>query len=711
MLARRTALTLPVQTGHGAAHAMLRHFALYCVTWLGQSVLIRRGEPALILIVLGLLGAMGLIFCSAFFRTYQRRASNVVLGEEDIAFRSGPLDGLSLPWSLVDSEHLSLESAHGRRGESVCRLNGPGWSGLVVARTASRTELQSLEALLRTLQTWDRDRSPSVDVTANADIVGCRDCGAALPLSGDRSVRCEHCDLTQELPAQVTERLAAHHQARTASRLSDGLARRLLRQPSPRLVNGVLIGCWGALFIGIPAAFIWGRDWSLMATLGLSLWLMATLGVLLAERRAVGLLVGEYAALMPNPNEDAYRCRGCGAPLATTQDDSLLVMCHYCLSVNLIGLDFRSVAQRSGKQLQSLTILLQRRSQARATVWASLMLCIAFSGLAIRSYASGNEDDPARDWLSWFSVDGSVENRRIDNGKNVVPRCAAYQPSVTSAVLQLEPMLLSTKRLREPALVRGGESLVFQSTYDGNDASYSQLFELCLTERARARLVTQTATAAETPAALDGSSFLFLADDRRTLQLSRFVRGAPPELVHASKTRIYSYSIHPDGESFVVSTILPHRPDLTVLVYSRDGKQLGEMDGEEAAFSGDGRYLALIRHQRDRRVFQLVRGPGRPWGNGDAEVLWESSDAIQGPISWSPDGQWILYHKPVPSRLHVYSTKTRRRYRLTHDGTSALDARWGTDGWIYFSSSDDDCPHNLWRLRLREESAAGEPEP
>ncbi len=129
--------------------------------------------------------------------------------------------------------------------------------------------------------------------------------------------------------------------------------------------------------------------------------------------------------------------------------------------------------------------------------------------------------------------------------------------------------------------------------------------------------------------------------------------------------------------------------DRVAFAWFRDGKNIyiqdiggggrplttGEAHDQHPAWSPDGRYIAFLRRGEDDNERHLMRVPST---GGEAERLL--SGELRGGLTWSPNGQRILFAKRdtdnAPWAIHQLAVETGKQSQLTFPPAGAMGDRW-----------------------------------
>lgn len=224
----------------------------------------------------------------------------------------------------------------------------------------------------------DGVRSPSDDQAAaraagTLEVLRCASCGAPVPLVDASEVRCA-CGAAVAVPPAYVELCAARRQI--AERLPhEAAVLRRARAISHPLVGVLMIAAaypayhaFGALMqLGLGGG---GDDTgtAIAVVAGFPLLLLpvaviaAGIGQLLGSRK----LASAMPALAAVKAEHGYACRGCGAPLAATDDGATL--CMYCGVQNVIAAQLAATAVHERGVAGALAASI---SAATAEFWAT----------------------------------------------------------------------------------------------------------------------------------------------------------------------------------------------------------------------------------------------------------------------------------------------------------------------------------------------------
>ncbi len=178
-----------------------------------------------------------------------------------------------------------------------------------------------------------------------------------------------------------------------------------------------------------------------------------------------------------------------------------------------------------------------------------------------------------------------------------------------------------------------------------------------------------------------------------------------PHWVDAGKY-VSSAAVAPDGKLAVVSAwgalfTVPAKEGGTQTLTITQGA-----DERHPAWSPDGQQIAYILAQNSSDEIALRNATGGP-----PQLLTHNSKlSYQGPVTWSPDSQWITY-VDSDQNLWLQNVKTEKRYKVATDPSSRttfLDLTWspGSD-WIAFSRDLPDRMHGLFLYHITDQSLHG----
>ncbi len=339
---------------------------------------------------------------------WKQRASDLLLGRDELAVRGGPLDRKRIAFRALSARQIELRrhapgdaDAADAAGERATLL----LDGEVVAVCSDAPEERSLAAVVETLRALSAQakatgKRPRRRASRAPGIVCCDACGAPVAPSAAATVPCAHCGASVTMPADARERLLALGDLAEARARSERLLRRLLRQPGAGRTNLLLAVAVPPLLLGWPLAaiffdemyqsrhlFSWHHGVSLFVaalsfTYGLS-WLVRAQVV---GRAAVRLVTTRFAAVPPEAPGEPASCRHCGGPLPATPAEQLVVLCAYCRSENLLGTNLSPAARREDDQARDLGAelaarLAERRRYRLVSLGSLLLLAVSAATL------------------------------------------------------------------------------------------------------------------------------------------------------------------------------------------------------------------------------------------------------------------------------------------------------------------------------------------
>jgi hypothetical protein len=384
------AFVMPLSTGASALPIFGGAITLVQLAVFGPLFFLKH-LPDWMAIPLGLLAALWFFaVVGSLVDGWKRRASDLLLGREDLAVSSGPLHLTRISYRAVDPARFALRRSDGADWDRAVLI----LDGEVAAASRDQDEERSLAVVVETVHALAaqaagerraaRERPPGV--------VCCDGCGAPVPPRDADRATCGHCGAAVVLPAEVREQMQALRGLAAARAETERLLRRLLRQPSAGQTNLLLAVAVPPLLLGWPLAgvlfdemyqarhvfsFVHGAALFVAAlsfTHGLS-WLLRAHVV---GRAAVRLVATRFAAVPPEVPGEPCSCRHCGGPLPVDRDDQLLSICAYCRSENVLGTNLVPEARRETAQAEDLgaelAARLAERRRYRLVSLASLVL-------------------------------------------------------------------------------------------------------------------------------------------------------------------------------------------------------------------------------------------------------------------------------------------------------------------------------------------------
>ncbi len=360
------------------------------------------------LMTLGFLAAGGLMFFAwrMLAAAPRRRATDIVLLPEGIAFVGGPHHGFELQRDEIQSDSWRIDE---RLGGGTLVMGLPG-EDFVVAEAHGNRELLSLREVLETVHATygeaDRDDggAGAVPKASRSDVLHCSECGGiAVPEDRD-TITCAFCAVEFAVPAELRARVRDAEERRVANSRSELLLEKLLAQPEATGTNRLIA------MVAVPMLFAW----PVAAAVGLSLWvadklgdghavalclfpLAAILGLFLilaariGDRRALQLVTLHLAAIPLDAACQSYCCRECGGALPSSSSQ-ILVECVYCGAHNVLGIHLRHEIDTQVAQRWRLEDAFAQRSARRR--WGALsgavgvVLCVLAGWALARGRAS-----------------------------------------------------------------------------------------------------------------------------------------------------------------------------------------------------------------------------------------------------------------------------------------------------------------------------------
>ena len=395
---QRHRFVLPLSTGGSALMAFSGPLGGVQLLVFGPFFVLERLPgwailPLGVLAVLWLLGAV-----AALLQAWPRRASDLVLGRDDFVVRGGPARQTCMAFRDVDPRWFEL--ARKPKDLATIRVQDHAmllFEGQVIAACRDDDEERSLEAIVTTvhaLSSQARGRGLPRRTGRAPEVLYCRSCGAPVALGdADESVlSCAHCAAPVSVPTTIRVEFSAKARIVDARARSEQLLRRLLRQPSAALTNGLLLFAVPPIVFGFPiAALLYDElhrhehrlasDGALalfVAGQGLSYGLLWLLQAHVARRAAVRIVATRFAAVPPAAAGEPFSCRRCSGPLSHSGPEVLLVLCRYCRSENILGTQLVPLAQVETNQAADLGTELSKRTaverQYRLLALASLAM-------------------------------------------------------------------------------------------------------------------------------------------------------------------------------------------------------------------------------------------------------------------------------------------------------------------------------------------------
>ena len=295
------------------------------------------------------------------------RASDGVLDSNELRIEGGKYDGLRTRWQGIDTKGTRL------RGRVLSLDLGSGVQ-IPIARARTPVERSSLKALVETIRRRGRAtrRKQKPRDEAPPEVLRCPHCGGAVAPRDQKWVKCPWCETKVRVGKLLRERIEAAADLGEDLQQREQLLQRLLRQPSAKRVNLVLVltAVVGVALVPFTAFLhaITPTLWLLAITLVIG----TVAQVLIVRRHALVLVTLDFAARSDTGN---LSCRMCGGPLAEPKDLSVLVRCPYCHTENILGLDLVATHRKVHKEAPSLERVLAQttRRVGRTELLAALI--------------------------------------------------------------------------------------------------------------------------------------------------------------------------------------------------------------------------------------------------------------------------------------------------------------------------------------------------
>jgi hypothetical protein len=489
---------LPLQTG-ASAFSMLAFWPAVITLVTSGAVIVdawlrRSGAPdawqipARVVIILSLvttispLAVLGeIVFVYVRLRrAIEARACDAILDSDGLHLEGGQSHGLRVPYSEIDCARSAVE------GQTLY-LARHGGERIRLAVASDPDELQSLQALLATLRAMSAP-APAPSVSPSAHVLDCPGCGVPVAPADALTVTCRQCGVEVAMSDALRAQLQAAR-AISASRLAaDRAVERLLRQPSARRANLVVLANAAAILVLWPVNGIFpliayfdpdraSFAWMACFTLGAVLLLLAVARVVLADRHALRLLTLGFAAHAPATVSEPSRCRVCLGPLPARDDGGLVVRCAFCSSANLLGLDVRAeAAVARSSEREALAALVRQRSarQRRLVAVAAALGLSAVGGIGLNSATRLEAERAARE-PTCAEVPTDDEHELGDpepvatspfaNPAYVVVDNAGAQEFVAQSLMHDTVEVASGANIEAPAVSPDGRSVVFGHRY------------------------------------------------------------------------------------------------------------------------------------------------------------------------------------------------------------------------------------------------------
>lgn len=155
--------------------------------------------------------------------------------------------------------------------------------------------------------------------------------------------------------------------------------------------------------------------------------------------------------------------------------------------------------------------------------------------------------------------------------------------------------------------------------------------------------------------------------------------------------------LSPDGKRVVVSKLnmTTARSDLWTVDFSSNVMSQLTFDrpgSNDPVWKWDSQTIAFESIATGRREFytQLL-------GSQRSTPAYESAEDPKWLDDWSPDGQFLLYHLPTPSKLYALPISGEQKPRLLAQSNGLIDsAHFSPDGrWVSYNTNDTS-KHEVW---------------
>jgi hypothetical protein len=352
---------------------------------------------------------IGILWAAWFFTMlvllvdgWKRRASDLLIGKNELAVRGGPLHRTRIAFRDLDPACFTLKRPSDAEAEAYIAYLKPDqvtlWlDGEVAAVCRDEDEARSLAVLVETVHALHAQAVGAWQppVLRPPGVVYCEVCGAPVAPRKEEQAQCGHCGADVAIPTETRAALAAQEGLAAAHAQSERILRQLLSQPGAHRTNLLIVVSIPPLFVGWPLCgilfdelyqgrnhlFSWLHGVSLLIaafcfTYGLS-WLLRAH---IAARAAVRVVATRFAAIPPTETGDPSACRNCGGPLPLVSSEQLLVSCLYCQSENVLGTYLLPAVRREEGQARNLgeelIVRLAERRRYRLIALASLLLLL-----------------------------------------------------------------------------------------------------------------------------------------------------------------------------------------------------------------------------------------------------------------------------------------------------------------------------------------------
>ena len=594
------------------------------------------------------LSPFALLFAAKFvFGTIRRaisnRACDVVMDETGIRILGGQAHGFSASWESLAHPHPCGVRWVGQ--ELWLRGGENRW--LRVPLPPDADERTSLEALFATVSAYAASSGQKNATPKRRSPPGtllCLGCGAPQAPAETPSVCCRHCNTTNPIPPELTEKIRAMRKVAEERAGDDALVSAVVGQRGARVANlvafvgGLLMMAASVVTLLVTAAFAFvdGKEAGLprgggigIVAAGMGLLLLAAVRLILANRRALRLLTVGFSAHEPEREGDPRACRECDGPLPEPPGHSAVARCVYCSAVNVMAADLRleaSIVQRFAALAKDPREVLaaNKKQRRRASIVALLGILMILGGA--------------------FGLYSESRVSAIAGAKDAVeiPFNEAEKPTYLGAVLP-GPGALRVERMAElgektPWILPDGKGGVTPVV------PREVLAKLPLSKSWYADTLVMDI------APFTGGAFLatMRASEQGHLRIRRIEPdGSTAVLMHDAREPMPS----PDGKQLVAARLFGENFHLVIASAERldTPKQLTRGYGQEAfpVWSPDGKRIAfLTRTVRDVIQFHIYYGHSHLWvmdadgRNAERLTLGVSLEMVR-PV-WTEQGVWVV---------------------------------------------------------------------
>ena len=183
------------------------------------------------------------------------------------------------------------------------------------------------------------------------------------------------------------------------------------------------------------------------------------------------------------------------------------------------------------------------------------------------------------------------------------------------------------------------------------------------------------------------------------------ISGGEPTTIPVSSPNVYPSDVSPDGSRLLVNGMGAGRAFWSLPVLGGFPLRLGDAEGQEGAWSADGKMLAYCRVNE---LF-VAKADGT---ESRKLVTIKDVKRIWRPV-WSPDGTHLRFDSSSPSdpssiwEVSVDGTELHRLLLGWHHPSGECCGKWTVDGRYFIFQSDS----QIWALPRRDRFFRSEPKP